>query len=370
MEVKGIRHEAFNCEKYVSGKSMEDVMADYGLTSVVKLGSNENMYGPYDVALNAMGEEVKKLNIYPEKNYIKLKKVVGEKFGVDGDWVSLGHGAGNVLDEVAKTLLEDGDEVLVPQQSYRLYREISKIMGAKVIEVQLNDNYTMELKDFKEKLTDKTKIVWICNPNNPTGSVIDKDTFDDFVEALPEKCWLVIDEAYADFANPDDLPDVMKYIKAGKQVINIRTFSKYYGLAGGRIGYLVANPEFVNWYDTVSEPFNANRIGLAGAVALMSEEGQAECKKYGDKMIADREMLNEELTKLGCECFPSQANFVFFSTPYDAGEIAEMLLRVGVIVRPCGGWGYNKHLRVSIGTTEQNKIFLEEFKKVLETLSK
>ena len=162
----------------------------------------------------------------------------------------------------------------------------------------------------------------------------------------------------------------MKYIKAGKQVINIRTFSKYYGLAGGRIGYLVANPEFVNWYDTVSEPFNANRIGLAGAVALMSEEGQAECKKYGDKMIADREMLNEELTKLGCECFPSQANFVFFSTPYDAGEIAEMLLKVGVIVRPCGGWGYNRHLRVSIGTTEQNKIFLEEFKKVLETLSK
>ena len=208
-------------------------------------------------------------------------------------------------------------------------------------------------------------------PNNPTGSVIDKDTFDDFVEALPEKCLVkVIDKAYTDFANPDDLPDVMKYIKAGKQVINIRTFFKYYGLAGGRIGYLVANPEFVNWYDTVSEPFNANRIGLAGAVALLSEEGQAECKKYGDKMIADREMLNEELTKLGCECFPSQANFVFFSTPYDAGEIAEMLLRVGVIVRPCGGWGYNKHLRVSINTTEQNKIFLEEFKKVLETLSK
>lgn len=370
MEVKGIRHEAFDCEKYVSGKSMEDVMAEYGLTSVVKLGSNENMYGPYDVALKAMSEEVKKINIYPEKNYIKLKKMAGEKFGVDGDWVSLGHGAGNVLDEVAKTLLEDGDEVLVPQQSYRLYREISKIMGAKVIEVPLNDNYTMELKDFKEKLSDKTKIVWICNPNNPTGSVIDKDTFDDFVEALPEKCWLVIDEAYADFANSDDLPDVMKYIKAGKQVINIRTFSKYYGLAGGRIGYLVANPEFVNWYDTVSEPFNANRIGLAGAVALMSEEGQAECKKYGDKMIADREMMNEELTKMGCDCFPSQANFVFFSSPYDAGEIAEMLLKVGVIVRPCGGWGYNKHLRVSIGTTEQNKIFLEEFKKVLDTLNK
>ena len=162
----------------------------------------------------------------------------------------------------------------------------------------------------------------------------------------------------------------MKYIKEGKQVILVRTFSKYYGLAGGRIGYLVANPEFINWYDTVSEPFNANRIGLAGAVALMEEEGQADAKKYGEIIKADREMINEELTKMGCTCEKTHTNFVFFSTPYEASVVAEMLLKVGVIVRPCGGWGYTNHLRVTVGTTEQNKVFLAEIKKILDELAK
>lgn len=364
--VKGIRKEAFDCEKYVSGKSMDEVMRDYGLDSVIKLGSNENQYGPYETAYKAMQEEVGLINIYPERNYIRLKELVGESLGLNGEWVSLGHGAGNVLDSVAKTLLEDGDEVIVPQQSYRLYREISKIMGAKVVEVPLNKNYTIDLADFKKALTEKTKIVWICNPNNPTGTVIDKDTFDDFVDAMPENCWLVLDQAYAEFCDPALLPDVMKYIKEGKNVIDIHTFSKYYGLAGGRIGYLVANPEFVNWYDTVSEPFNANRIGLAGAVALL--EHPEECKKYGDIMIHDREWMNDELEKMGCKTYPSQANFVFFSTPYSAAEIGEQLLRRGVIVRPCGGWGYDKHIRVSIGTTEQNQTFLKEIKEVLDSM--
>lgn len=370
MEAKGIRKEAYDCYKYQAGKSMEDVMAEYGLTSVIKLGSNENLYGPYPSALKAMADEVGKINIYPEKNYIRLKELVGEMWGVDGEWVSLGHGAGNVLDSIAKTVLEDGDEVLLSTQSYGLYSEISKIMGAKVIDIPLNEEYTIELKDFVEKMTDKTKLIWICNPNNPTGSVIDKDTFDSFIEAMPENCWVVIDEAYADFADQDKMPDTMKYIKEGKQVILVRTFSKYYGLAGGRIGYLVANPEFINWYDTVSEPFNANRIGLAGAVALMEEEGQADAKKYGEIIKADREMINEELTKMGCTCEKTHTNFVFFSTPYEASVVAEMLLKVGVIVRPCGGWGYTNHLRVTVGTTEQNKVFLAEMKKILDELAK
>ena len=183
--VKGIRKFAYDCEKYVSGKSMDEVMEEYGLTSVIKLGSNENQYAPYPAAVQAMQAEIGRMNIYPEKNYIRLKELVGEKFGVTGDWVSLGHGAGNVLDEVAKTLLEDGDEVLLPKESYRLYREISKIMGAKVVEIPLNENYTIDLADYKKALTDKTKIVWICNPNNPTGTVIDKDTFGDLIDVLP-----------------------------------------------------------------------------------------------------------------------------------------------------------------------------------------
>lgn len=366
--VKGIRKQAYGCEKYVSGKSMDEVMREYGLQKVIKLGSNENQYGPYENAKKAMEEEIALLNIYPERNYIHLKELLAEKFGVGSDWISLRHGAGNVLDSIAKTLLEDGDEVIVPQQSYRLYREISKIMGAKVVEVSLTDKYEIDMKDFAKALSDKTKIVWLCNPNNPTGSVVPKEDIDWFVDQLPENCWLIIDEAYAEFADQELLPDTVKYIKEGKNVIGIRTFSKYYGLAGGRIGYLIANPELVNWYDTVSEPFNANRIGLAGACALL-EKDQENCKKYCEIMKADREMMNKKLTEMGCECYPSQANFVFFSTPYNADDVAELLLRKGIIVRPCGGWGYDKHIRISIGTTEQNKEVLKELEEAFRTLS-
>lgn len=367
--VNGIRKEAFACEKYVSGKSMDQVMADYGLTSVVKLGSNENMYGPYPHALQAMRDQLDMVNIYPERDYILLKELLAGKFGVAGpDWVSLGHGAGNVLDAVAKTLLEEGDEVIVPEQSYRLYPEISKIMGAKVIEVPLDETYTISLRAYADAITEKTKIVWLCNPNNPTGTVVPKDEFDWFVDRLPADCWLVVDEAYAEFADANALPDIVEYIKAGKQVIDIRTFSKYYGLAGQRIGYLIADPEFVNWYDTVSEPFNSNRLGLAAAVALIEKDSE-ECERCKGLMVADRERMNAEVEAMGCVPVHSHANFMFFEMPYDAAEVGERLLRHGVIVRPCGGWGYPRHMRVSIGTTEQNDEFLRQLKAVFAELA-
>lgn len=367
--IKGIRKEAYNCEAYVSGKSMDDVMEEYGLTQVMKLGSNENPYGPYEKCKEAMAAEIGKINVYPEKNYIKLKKLLGEKFGVDSDCVSLGHGAGNVLDEIAKTFLEEGDEVIVPQQSYRLYREISKIMGAKVIEVSLDENYTINLDDFKAAITPKTKLIWVCNPNNPTGSVIPKENFDAFIYALPEQTWLVVDEAYAEFADQEMLPDLVKHINANKNVIIVRTFSKYYGIAGARMGYLISSPEVITMYDTVSEPFNANRVALAGAVELVENE-QETCKKYADIMIHDREMMNKELEKMGCTPYTSHANFIFFRTPFEASVIGELLLRKGLIVRPCSGWGYHNHLRVSIGTTEQNQVFLKEMKEILSSLKK
>lgn len=367
--VNGIRREAFACEKYVSGKSMDQVMADYGLTSVVKLGSNENMYGPYPHAVEAMRNQLDMVNIYPERDYLLLKELLARKFNVPGpDWVSLGHGAGNVLDAVAKTLLEAGDEVIVPQQSYRLYPEISKIMGAKVIEVPLDDDYTISLDAFADAMNERTKIVWLCNPNNPTGTVVSKADFDRFVDRLPENCWLVVDEAYAEFADEDALPDVVDYVRRGKQVIDIRTFSKYYGLAGQRIGYLIADPEFVNWYDTVSEPFNSNRLGLAAAVALLEKDAD-ECERCKGMIVNDREHMNDVLSTMGCKPVRSNANFVFFEMPYEASEVAERLLRRGVIVRPCGGWGYPRHMRVSIGTTEQNEEFLAQIKAVFDELS-
>lgn len=362
--LKGIRKEAFDCEAYVSGKSMEDVMEEYGLSSIIKLGSNENAYGPYENAKVQMASEIGKLNIYPEKNFIRLKNLLGEKFGVDGSYVGIGHGAGGVLETIARTFLEAGDEVLLPKQSYRLYREISKIMGARVKEISLDENYTIDLNAYEAAITPKCKLIWICNPNNPTGSVIDPKELEVFLDKLPEHTFVVLDEAYAEFAPAAVLPDTIRYIKEHKNILCVRTFSKYYGLAGGRIGYVIADPQIIQYYDTVSEPFNANRIGLAGAVATITIDKE-NAVYYGNKLIADREWMNEELKKMGCIVHKSYANFVFFQTPYPAADLSELLLQKGIIVRPCGGWGYDKHLRVTIGTTDQNQAFLETMQTVL-----
>lgn len=360
-----VRKEANDVQAYVPGKSIEEVKEKYSIESVIKLNSNENPYGPYKAALDVMIQEVRRMNIYPEKNFIKLKKILGDKYGLTEDNIGIGHGAGGIIETVAKTFLEDGDEVIVPTESYRLYREVSKIMGAKVIEVPLDNSYTIDLDKINKAITDKTKLIWICNPNNPTATMVDNKKLENLIYSLPEKTWIVLDEAYYEFVDEDKRIDGIKYIKEGKNLMCIRTFSKYYGLAGGRIGYLIADSEIIQYYDRVSEPFNANRTGLAGAVATI-ELCQNDYIKYGEIIIKDREILNSELKKLGCETHKSYANFIFFSTEYEADDIAEQLLKKGIIVRSCSEWGYSKSIRVTIGTKEENNKFFKSLKEILK----
>lgn len=360
-----VRKEANDVQAYVPGKSIEEVKEKYSIESVIKLNSNENPYGPYKAALDVMIQEVRRMNIYPEKNFIKLKKILGDKYGLTEDNIGIGHGAGGIIETVAKTFLEDGDEVIVPTESYRLYREVSKIMGAKVIEVPLDNSYTIDLDKINKAITDKTKLIWICNPNNPTATMVDNKKLENLIYSLPEKTWIVLDEAYYEFVDEDKRIDGIKYIKEGKNLMCIRTFSKYYGLAGGRIGYLIADSEIIQYYYRVSEPFNANRTGLAGAVATI-ELCQNDYIKYGEIIIKDREILNSELKKLGCETHKSYANFIFFSTEYEADDIAEQLLKKGIIVRSCSEWGYSKSIRVTIGTKEENNKFFKSLKEILK----
>lgn len=367
MLLKGIRKEVENVNPYIAGMTIDEVKEAYGLEEIIKLGSNENAYGPFKHAKQAMIDEINQLYMYPDKTYETLKIQLAKLYDISPSQLALSHGAGGMLETLARTFIEKDDEVLLPDQTYGLYREITHLMGGKIVSVPLDSTYRIDIEAMIQKMTPKTKLIWLCNPNNPTGTVIAKDDFDRLLAQMNPHTWLVLDEAYAEFAAQHALPDAIEKIAAGHNLIIVRTFSKAYALAGARVGYAIASPEMIKVIETVAEPFNANRIGLAGAIATLKEDRQEYQTALG-AIIKDREALTEALNALGIQCVPSHANFIFCRTPYDVAQLSEQLLLKGVIIRPCTGWGYPDAFRITVGTTDENKRFLAIFKEVIKAL--
>lgn len=366
--IPGVRPTIVDVNPYVAGKTIEQVKRELGLTEVVKLGSNENPYAPFPEAMVAMQGALSAIHTYPENSFVELRNLIGAEHGLSGDHVAIGHGAGGMLETIARAFIQPEDEVVMLKQSYGLYREISRFMGAAVREVSLNDAYRADITDLAAAITDATKIVWLCNPNNPTGTVMDSTDLTAILDALPPQGWLVVDEAYAEFAAEELLPNTRGPLEAGKNIMVIRTFSKAYGLAGARLGYALATPETITAIDTVAEPFNANRVGIAGATALLGT-GRATVEAAVARIRAGRAYLEAELSAAGSVVTPTQTNFVFFELPSDeprnADTITDALLHRGVIVRSGSPWGYPRHLRVTVGTDSENEVFLKNFREVL-----
>lgn len=365
MNIKGLRDEVFTVSMYVPGKTMDEVKAVYGIDEVIKLGSNENPYGPFENTMKAMTEELKKMNIYPEANFVKLKQILGERFGLTEHNITLAHGAGGAIETLGKLFIEKGDEFIISKQSYGLYREVSKIMGGITKVIPLNENFTVDVDALISMINSKTKMIWLCNPNNPTGTMIAKEDINRILDALPETGWLILDEAYVEFADESKAPNGVDYIKDGKNIIIVRTFSKFYGLAGARMGYIVANKDAITGFDTVAEPFNASRIALCSAISVLTDDYEAVCEG-GEKIKYEREKMYDKLDKLGFNPVKSETNFLFFETPYNAPELGEYMMSKGVVVRPCAGWGYDKHIRVTIGTSDEMEIFYSTLLEAIE----
>lgn len=367
MSVKGIRKEILNLQPYVPGKTIDEVQEEKGLDRVVKLGSNENPYGPFPVSLEAMKEELVHLNRYPDIRFERIKGLLAARYGLDPENVALSHGAEGMLQTMGKCFIEPGCEVLAPAATYNLYVEITRLMGGTLVTVPLNEHFQIDLKALQKKITPATRLVWLCNPNNPTGTVFDPAQLEDFLKALPETAWVVLDEAYAEFALPGELPDRARLIREGYNLIAIRTFSKAWGLAGVRMGYALARAEMVTVIDTVSEPFNANRVALAAGEAALTSGGP-DFDRSLSRILESRNWLSDQLTALGCQVVPSQANFVFFRTSFDAADLANRLLDRGVIVRPCGWWGFDRAIRVSVGTEIDCAFFIDALTDILKNL--
>jgi len=351
------RPAVYSLNKYIAGYTTEQVARELGLTDVVKLASNENAWGPSPRALQAIQNELHNLWQYPEQSFFDLKHVLAEANGVAPENVIVGHGSEVIIQLIPQLFCNPGDEVIVPDLTYGRYEEAAKLMEARVRVVPLVD-FHYDLDAVARAVTPKTKLIWLCSPNNPTGAIVRKREVEELLAALPGHVTAVFDQAYREFVDDDAYADGLDFLKAGNDnVIVLRTFSKAYGLAGMRLGYaLVA--ERVCWLlDTIKEPFNLNRLSIAaGPAALADQEWLRECVR---QTIAGREFLTQNLTQLGCTVVPSQANFVLADVGENAEALWDRLLRRGVIVRPATGWGLDTFIRVTVGTREQNERFLE-----------
>ncbi|MDO9509526.1 MAG: histidinol-phosphate transaminase [Thermovirgaceae bacterium] len=366
MALKGLRPEVLSMNPYEAGKTIEEVRRELGIEKIIKLGSNENAYAPFPEALEAMRAEMKNANRYPDIAFEEIKGLLANIHGVEAKNIAISHGAEGMLQAMGKCFIEKGDEILLPSATYGLYNEISKLMGGRIVSVPLKD-FAVDLERAAKAVTKRTKLIWLCNPNNPTGNIVEPRLLDRLFEKLPKNAWVILDEAYAEFAPKDLLPDRVRLISEGRNLVSIRTFSKAYGLAGARLGYAIAGEEIVTVIDTVSEPFNANRIGIAGGVAVLTRDMEA-CERARLMIIADRQRISESLEGMGLFVVPSNTNFVFFETPFSAEDVADGLLKQGVIVRPCTGWGYDRAIRVTVGTSWEVDVFLETLDKTLNGL--
>ena len=343
-------------DDYEPGRSVQQVAREFGipLEAIVKLASNENPYGPSPGAVAAIPERVSRTSTCIRgRSSTTCARRVAEANRVDPSSVVLGSGSEAIVQLIPRLYVEPGDEVIVSPQSYSRYAVGSAVMGAVVRSVPARE-YHFDLDAVVAAVNERTKIVWLCSPNNPTGTIIRRDEMRAFLAAVPETVAVVVDQAYGEFADDPRYGEGVRLVREGhSNVIVLKTFSKAYGLAGLRLGYAIADGAVCQMLDRIEEPFFLNRAATAAGMAALADTAWLERTLTAIKQ--GRTYLSDGLSTLGCVVVPSQANFVLVDVVCDARELFERLMRRGLIVRPADGWGYPTHIRVTVGTPEQNE---------------
>jgi histidinol-phosphate aminotransferase len=347
---------------YIPGKSIEEVQKEFGAKKWIKLASNENLLGPSPKAVAAIRKELPNIYLYPEGPCTILRKALAKKFSLPESVVVISNGADNLILMIACAFVDEGDEVIMADPTFSVYTNVTQIMGGRPIQVRLKD-FTHDLDGMLRKVNRKTKLVFICNPNNPTGTIVSQESFNHFLSKLPKRVIVVLDEAYGDFVEDPFYPNGVDSIKEGRQMILLRTFSKVYGLAGLRIGYAFGRGDLVDCLYQVRDPFPVHRLAQVAAVAALRDEDHV--TKSIQLVYEGRRYLYRELDRLGIFYVPSQANFVFIDFERDSGEVFRAFLKEGIIIRPGRIWGYRTSARVTIGRMEDNRRFIKALKKIL-----
>ncbi|MGI6453781.1 MAG: histidinol-phosphate transaminase [Syntrophomonadaceae bacterium] len=358
------RPEIFNLKPYVPGKPIDEVRRELGIDEIIKLASNENPLGASPKGVAAVREALADLHLYPDANCFNLKKKLAAALEVSQDGLIIGNGSDELLKLIAETFLSPGDTVIYPDPSFAEYEFTAKIMGAECKIVPLVD-FKLDLDGILAAIDQKTKIVYICNPNNPTGTIVTADELERFMQKVPNDVLVIFDEAYYEYVASQDYISGLNYVKQGFNAIVLRTFSKIYGLAGLRVGYGITTPEIARAVERVTEPFNVNLLAQAAAVAALDDVEHVTQSKQVN--LSGIKYLYEEFDKLGLKYVETQSNFIFADMGQDSQNIFQQLLAKGVIIRPGYIFGFPTFIRVTVGNERENQIFIKALKEVLES---
>ncbi len=352
---------------YQPGKPIEELARELGLdpAAIIKLASNENPLGPSEKALAAAREALADLCLYPDGNGFELKQALAKRFGVEMSQITLGNGSNDILEVIARCFADADAEVIFSQYAFAVYPLVTQAIGARGVAVPARD-WGHDLDAMAAAVTDRTKLIFVANPNNPTGTVHHGDAMLAFLEKVPERVLVVLDEAYCEYLQGDGYADGVELLSRFPNLIVCRTFSKAWGLAALRVGYSISSPEIADILNRVRQPFNVDSIALAAATAVLADEDYL--KRSCDVNAAGMQQLETAFAEMALPYIPSSGNFIAVEVGERAGDVYQGLLQRGVIVRPVGGYGMPRHLRVSIGLPEENARFVEALKQTLESL--
>ncbi len=369
MSTNAFRRSLDGLVPYEPGKPIEEVQRELGLARVVKLASNEGPFGPFPAALEALERCAHDLNRYPDGGAFALRGALADLHGVPIEQVAVGSGADGVIDCISQSVLDEGDEIVCGWPSFPSYVIDALKVGAVPVRVPLRD-HRYDLDALLGAITERTKLVYVCHPNNPTGTTNTRAELDDYFARVPEHVLTVLDQAYFEYIEDPDYPDgIAEYAKAGRRVAVLRTFSKIYGLAGLRVGYAVAPADVVTAIAKVRRAFDVTTSGQVAALASLGDD--AELARRRAECARERARVVETLAGAGFEVAgPAVANFAYAETGGDARELFDALLREGVIVRPLHGFGATDAIRVTVGTAEENTFFAEALAKVVAIVTK
>ncbi|ORU92597.1 MAG: histidinol-phosphate transaminase [Cycloclasticus sp. symbiont of Poecilosclerida sp. N] len=348
---------------YQPGKPIDELQRELGLDNIVKLASNENPLGASSAVKNAIANSIDKLSQYPDGSGFYLKKALSEKLGVSADIITLGNGSNDVLDVIARVFLSKGREAVYSQYAFVVYALATQSVGA-TARVAQSTAYGHDLNAMAALVNEKTSVVFIANPNNPTGTWLEADELESFIKRMPAHVIVVLDEAYCEYLDQGESVDTIGWLNKYANLVITRTFSKAYGLAGLRVGYAVSHPEVTDLLNRVRQPFNVNSLALVAAEAAVKDEQYI--NKSRELNCKGLRQLSEGFDLLGLSYIPSVGNFISLEVGEKTADVYLKLLQHGVIVRPIATYNLPTFLRVSVGLPAENKMFLVALEKVLQ----